>query len=103
MSNLLAKTITIDSTMLTSYKAQTNATLGSPRSLLVEKVYWKNPAAQNDTCTVTDPVTGAILSGCDLIAEAAGESIVLDFTPHAQLWRDFIVTLSSGTLEIVTR
>ena len=103
MANSLASNpMVISGSMSQGYKAATAAALGTLRTLLVEKIYWENPANVGDTISIGDPVSGLVL--LVLRCEVANQSQLIDFTSNVKVWQDFeINSLPSGTLYIYTR
>lgn len=88
--------------MTQGYKASVASSLGSPLTLIVEKIYWFNPANIGDLVDIGDPISGLTL--LNLRCEVADQSQVIDWTSNPRLWQDFEVgTISSGTLYIYTR
>lgn len=85
-----------------SYKALVAASQGKFITLLIEKVYWRNPNAIGDTLLITDPQSGATL--LNLRAEVANQSQIVDWTSAPKLWADFAIDeIDSGTAEIYFR
>ena len=114
MANLLNQNpIIITGSMATSYKAQVAGGIGAaPRNLptgqgtlltlVVEKIYWRNPASVGDTISIGDPISGLELA--NLRCEVNGQSQVLDWTANPKIWQDFeINSFPSGTLYIYVR
>ena len=114
MANLLNQNpMILTGSTATSYKSQTAGTLGAaPKNLntvqgtlltlVVEKLYWENPATIGDLILIGDPISGLELAR--LRCEVAGQSQVLDWSANPKIWQDFeINTFGSGTLYIYTR
>src|SRR5574337_882841 len=94
--------IVIDSTMSAGYKSLVAAALGSPISLLVDKISWSNVTGTTDVLSIVDPDDGNVLF--ELANKVAGTTWWGDWSPRPKLWRDFKVsTIGSGTLYIFTR
>lgn len=101
-NNLLANPMVLTSSMSQGYKAATASALGTLRTLIVEKIYWFNPAVAGDQINIGDPISGLTL--LNLRCESANQSQVIDWTANPKLWQDFeIDTFNSGTLYIFTR
>lgn len=101
-NNLFANPMVITGSMATSYKTQVASQIGTLFTLIVEKVYWFNPATIGDVVNIGDPISGLTL--LNLRCEAANQSQIIDWTANPKIWQDFeIDTFSSGTLYIYTR
>lgn len=101
-NNLTSNPIVITGSMASSYKASVAASLGTLFTLVVEKIYWENPATPGDQVLIGDPGSGQTL--LNLRCETANQSQIVDWTANPRLWRDFeINTFNSGTLYIYTR
>jgi hypothetical protein len=102
-NNYNVNPIVLDSTMASGWKALTN--LGSPLgAVLVEKIYWENPATIGDVVTITDGFATNPVTLLALRCEVANQSQLVDWTSHPKAWRDFEVTaIGSGTLYIYVR
>lgn len=92
--------IIVGTVMASSYKSQVAATLGSPFTLLVEKIYWENTPAAGYV-RIYDPQSGNELAS--LYAPAAG-SVLVDYTARPRLWQDFRVAQidNGGLVKIYT-
>ena len=103
MANTLnANPMVITGSLATSYKTATASSLGTLRTLMIEKVYWENPLNVGDTITIGDPNSGQAL--LVLRCEVANQSQLIDWTANPKLWIDFeINAFPSGTLYLYTR
>ena len=112
IQNLQANPIVITGSMATSYKTQlaaaapnagkNNASYGTLTSILVEKIYWANPAVASQSITIGDPISGLTLAY--LQCEVAGSAILLDWQSNPKIWTDFQVnSFPSGVLYIYLR
>ena len=101
-NNLLANPMQISGSMAQGYKAATAASLGTLRTLVVEKLEWLSPATIGDTIVIGDPVSGLELA--KFVCEVALQTQILDWTANPRIWQDFeINSFPSGTLKIFTR
>jgi len=95
-NNLLVNPVRLDSVMLTSYKTQTLASLGSFQYLKVEKILWETPVTVGDTIVFEDNLANTLATlRCDttLISQC------LDWTPKPKRWADFTLTqIGSGVV-----
>lgn len=82
-----------------SYKAAIAATLGSPSTLLISKIYWFDPTTIGDQVLLTNPQSGQNI--IRLRCEVAGQSQVVDWSTRPKLLQDFAIPqLDSGVLYI---
>lgn len=102
MPNNLAANPMVISGSVTGYKTLTASALGTLRTLIVEKLYWENPATIGDSFTIGDPISGLVLAA--FRCEVANQSQLLDWTSNPKMWQDFAIdAFPSGTLYIYTR
>ena len=112
IQNLQANPIVITGSMATSYKTQlaaaapnagkNNTSYGTLTTLIVEKIYWANPASVGQSITIGDPISGLTLAY--LQCEVAGSAILLDWQSNPKIWQDFeLNSMPSGTLYIYLR
>lgn len=88
--------------MTQGFKASVASELGSPSTLLVEKVYWFNPASIGDLVEIGDPISGLTL--LNIRCEIADYNQIFDWTSNPRVWQDFEVgRIDSGTLYIYLR
>lgn len=94
--------IVITSTMSSGYKSLVASALGSPISLLIDKINWSDAVGTSDVLSIVDPDNGNIL--LEIANKVANTTWWVDWSPRPKLWRDFKVsTIGSGTLYIFTR
>lgn len=103
MANSLTQNpIVIDSVMSSGYKASVAAALGSPISLLVDKINWSGVVGTTDVLSIVDPDNNNVL--LEIANKVAGATWWVDWTSRPKLWRDFkVAAIGSGTLYIFTR
>jgi hypothetical protein len=112
IQNLQANPIVITGSMATSYKTQlaaaapnagkNNTSYGTLTSILIEKIYWANPAVAAQSITIGDPISGLTIAY--LQCEVAGSAILLDWQSNPKLVQDFeINSFPSGVLYIYLR
>jgi hypothetical protein len=87
--------------MTTSYKAQTNAALGSFQYLMIEKILWETPLTVGDQIIFQDNFNNVLTA---LTCDTANISQCLDWSPKPKRWADFLLTkISSGTVYLFVR
>jgi len=95
-NNLLVNPIRLDTVMLTSYKSQTAASLGTFQYLKVEKILWETPANIGDLIVFEDNLANTLATlQCDTVKI----SQCLDWTPKPKRWADFTLNrIDSGVV-----
>jgi hypothetical protein len=95
-NNLVVNPIRPDSVMLTSWKTQIAASLGSFQNLRVEKIVWETPVTVGDQIIFEDNLANVLAT---LQCDTANVSQALDWTPKPRRWADFTLTkISSGVV-----
>jgi hypothetical protein len=94
--NLIVNPIRLDTVMLTSWKTQIVATMGSFQNLRVEKILWETPVTVGDQIVFEDNLANVLAT---LTCDTANVSQCLDWTPKPKRWADFTLTkISSGVV-----
>jgi hypothetical protein len=95
-NNLAVNPIRLDSVMLTSWKTQIAATLGSFQNLRIEKILWETPATVGDQIIFEDNLANVLAV---LTCDTVNVSQCLDWTAKPKRWADFTLSkISSGVV-----
>jgi hypothetical protein len=97
MANVLTQNpVRLDTAMLSSYKTQTLASLGSFQYLKVEKILWETPITVGDQIIFEDNLANVLVT---LTCDTANVSQCLDWSAKPKRWADFTLTkISSGVV-----